>query len=128
MGKRPLRLDNAIVPHWYTRQAVQIYELPPEYSVVFVALCDHADPHRIAWRPVRELAIEAGVATSTAQKALTRFVRLGILEVVQKGGPRRATRYRIPGSCPLPAKVYPLPTRRARFADSAWEALDEDAN
>lgn len=125
--KRSLRATHALIPHWFLRQAVPIYEITAEYAMVFIALCDHADPARIAWRPVRELATEAGVAASTCHKALRRFVELEILEIAEKGGPGRATRYRIPESLPLPAKVIPLPTRRARFVDAAWEAVDDEA-
>lgn len=124
---RSLRADYALVPHWFLRQAVQIYELTTEDLAVFVALCGHSDRHGVAWCAQRRLALEAGVVRSTVQNSLARLVELEILIVHESGQSHRATRFRIPDRCPLPLKVIPLPTRRARWQGDAWVGVDEDA-
>jgi hypothetical protein len=124
MARPSLRSTHTLVPHWFTRQAIPIYDLTGCAVCVFLVLCDRADPDGNTWCPQRRIADESGFARSNVQIALIRLEEVGILEVTVPGTPRRATRYRIPTQCPLPAKVIPMPTRKARMPGASWEGYD----
>jgi DNA-binding transcriptional ArsR family regulator len=64
--------------------------------LVLLALCDHADPEGRNVRPsIGLLAWKLGVHERTIQRAIAALVDRGVLHLVRKSGPRRATEYRV---------------------------------
>jgi len=69
--------------------------LTPGERLVLLVLVDHADADGISFPAERTIAAEAGMQRSGVQGQIPALVEKGIVEVVEKGGPGRSTRYRI---------------------------------
>lgn len=112
----------AFIPHWFRRQAVQIYDLTPAEQAVYATFVDHVDRDGVTFCSMRQLAEQANVAKSTVQLAVARLVGIGLIVEVEAARPYRAPRYRMAKTLPIPDKVVPMPTRRATWQGNEWVA------
>ena len=82
--------------------------------LVMIALANHANVRGECWPAQRTIARECGgIASSTVHEACKRITtdHADELEVIEPGGPRRATRYRLPF-----ADVEPVDNKAPRSA------------
>lgn len=63
--------------------------------LVLIALANHANDQQEAWPAQRTIAREAGISAGSVPDQVRKLVGLGELEVVEQGGARRSTRYRM---------------------------------
>lgn len=62
---------------------------------VLLALANNADEHGLCRPSIKEIAWNSGLNERTVQRALFKLENLGVLEITETGGGRRANRYRL---------------------------------
>jgi hypothetical protein len=63
--------------------------------LVLLAIADCADDDGIAFPSLPTLAVKAHVSRDTARRKIEELVKLGELEILEKGDGRKSTRYRV---------------------------------
>lgn len=76
-------------------QAIAQYELTPGQGLVLLALADRSDARGECYPSQERLARDLGMSRLGVRKALGVLVDKGVVEIMEPGGPRRSTRYRI---------------------------------
>ncbi|MCM3500625.1 helix-turn-helix domain-containing protein [Microbacterium sp. P26] len=71
------------------------HELTPGQSIVLLALADRADATGESFPSQETLALDLGMSRLGIRKCIDVLVDKHLVEIVEKGGPRRSTRYRI---------------------------------
>lgn len=69
-------------------------EVPPTHKLVALALADHANDEGVCWPSLTRLAQRTGLSRSTIAEALKALEAAHII-FRQRGGPKRATHYRL---------------------------------
>lgn len=75
--------------------AITRLELTPGQSLVLLALADRSDATGECWPSQERIADDLGMSRLGVRKAIAVLVERGAVEIVEKGGPRKSTRYRI---------------------------------
>ncbi|MFD1337699.1 helix-turn-helix domain-containing protein [Microbacterium lemovicicum] len=63
--------------------------------LVLLVLVDHADGDGISYPAERTIALESGMQRSAVQKQIPALLHRGVVQLIEKGGPRRSARYRV---------------------------------
>ena len=75
--------------------AITRYGLTPGQALVLLALADRSDATGECWPSQERLAADLSMSRLGVRKSIGVLVEKGIVEIVDKGGPRRSARYRI---------------------------------
>lgn len=75
--------------------ALTKHDLTPGQSIVLLALADRADAAGESFPSQETLAMDLGMSRLGVRKSIEVLVEKRLVEVVEPGGPRRSTRYRI---------------------------------
>jgi DNA-binding GntR family transcriptional regulator len=75
--------------------AITRLEFTPGQSLVLLALADRTDATDECWPSQERIADDLGMSRLGVRKAIGVLVEKGAVEIVEKGGPRKSTRYRI---------------------------------
>jgi hypothetical protein len=108
----PSYRTHAAVPHWLLRDAVPSFDLKPSEVMVFVAVCDQLDGGGRAKVSQSKMVSLTGLSRSTVQAALTKLLKLHLIEQTWHAGTKTAAQYMIPEQMPWPASPLPAPTVR----------------
>lgn len=92
--------------------------LSPLQMAVMVELCRWRKPDGTAWCPRRKMAEELGTTEQSVSNAMAALRRAGLVRLVARGGPGRATVYVLCQSMPKPTDAEHLPGISKRSEDS----------
>lgn len=99
IGKRDFD-RTALIPRWFTREAVQAFGLTPFDYVAFCVIADNLDADGVSTTAITLVALRGGMSEGGAAKAIARLVAADLIHELDPPKRGRIMRYGITPELP----------------------------
>lgn len=94
VGKRDFERAS-LVPRWFTREAVQAFDLTPYDYAAFCVIADNLDANGISTTATTLVAVRGGMSEGGATRAIARLVAADLIHELDERAKGRIMRYGI---------------------------------